>query len=473
MTDPWQAYNDIQLDSRPSLLTDLLLEDDDDDDVSFTDGMLEYLEKQKDLDGANSMVLEFLMTDEDQDASTSSQGSKSRKKCSVKARTPYYFNSNGEVVYLTPKKTAWYFCYVKHPPLGDPKFEAKFRRRFQMPYGEFTKLLVKVNANNSFRRWMSKDAVGKESSPIELLLLGSLRYLGRGLTFDGLEECSAINEETHRQFFHVFITFGRDFLYPFYVTMPTTEEQYNTRRHEFDVGGLTGAGFLTDGTHVIMWNCSHNLKQANTGFKQSHPTRAFNVSCNHRKQILYSTDGHPGRWNDKTLAIMDAFVCGVHEGKILQDVTFELAFWSDGVGSEVQYQKYRGAWGITDNGYHRWTCMQAPAKTNLLIIEQRLSDWIESFQNDIECTFGILKGRFCMLKTGIRVGGIETVNKIWLTCCALHNMLLEVDGLNQEWEGGVQVLKKSSNANKVTTLAEWERTCQKTCGVMLRLLSTE
>ena len=45
MTDPWQAYNDIQLDSRPSLLTDLLLEDDDDDDVSFTDGMLEYLEK--------------------------------------------------------------------------------------------------------------------------------------------------------------------------------------------------------------------------------------------------------------------------------------------------------------------------------------------------------------------------------------------------------------------------------------------
>jgi len=461
MTDSWQTHNDIQLDHRPSLLTDLLLNDDDGDDVSFTDGMLEHFEKQRELEDASAMTVESLATSDDGEdgndstnATNDSGSSKSRRKRSVKAQKPCYFDSNGEICYLTPKKTSWCFLHVKHPPLGDQKFEAKFRRRFRMPYGEFTKLLAKVKSDGSFRRWMSKDAVGKESSPIELLLLGSLRYLGRGLTFDDLEEHTATNEETHRQFFHVFITFGRDYLYPLCVTMPTTKEQCNAHRHEFDIGGLAGAGYSTDGTHVIMWNCAHNLKQANTGFKQSHPTRSFNVSCNHRKQMLYSTDGHPGRWNDKTLAIMDVFICGTHEGKILQDVTFELAEWSDGVGSDVQHQKHRGAWGISDNGYHRWTCMQAPAKTNSLIIEQRLSDWIESFRKDIECTFGILKGRFRILKTGIRAEGIETVNKIWLTCCALHNMLLEVDGLNEEWQGGVEVLSRQQQRRQSDYLGE-------------------
>ena len=443
MTDPWQHYQSVQWDDRPCSVADLLLDDDDDDNISFTDGMMEFLEKQNDLDKAELMLLDSLMSDDaEEEQSQASSSTKKPRRRACKARMPHYFNDNGEAVHLSPKQTAWYFVYVKNPPLGDAKFEAKFRRRFRMPYAEFPKLLEKVKADDSFRRWISKDAVGKESSPIELLLLGSLRHLGRGLTFDDLEEHTAISEETHRQFFHVFITFGRDFLYPFYVSMPTTAEQYQTNTHEFNVGGLTGAGFSTDGTHVIMWNCAHNLKQANTGFKQSHPTRSFNVSCNHRKKILYSTDGHPGRWNDKTLAIMDKFVCATHEGKILQDVTFELASWKEGVGSEVQCNKCRGAWGTCDNGCHRWTCMQAPAKVNSLVIEQRLSEWIESFRKDIECTFGTLKGRFQMLKTGIRVEGIETTNKMWKTCCALHNMLLEVDGLNAEWQEGVTATRR-------------------------------
>ena len=39
------------------------------------------------------------------------------------------------------------------------------------------------------------------------------------------------------------------------------------------------------------------------------------------------------------------------------------------------------------------------------------------------------------MKSGIRLHSIESVDKIWLTCCALHNMLLEVDGLDEPWDG--------------------------------------
>ena len=33
--------------------------------------------------------------------------------------------------------------------------------------------------------------------------------------------------------------------------------------------------------------------------------------------------------------------------------------------------------------------------------------------------------------------GVEVVDKVWLTCCALHNWLLDIDGLSKEWGGGV------------------------------------
>ena len=47
-------------------------------------------------------------------------------------------------------------------------------------------------------------------------------------------------------------------------------------------------------------------------------------------------------------------------------------------------------------------------------------------------------GRWRILKTGIRVHGIEAADNIWFTCCALHNMLLNIDGLDKKWKKGVK-----------------------------------
>jgi len=215
-------------------------------------------------------------------------------------------------------------------------------------------------------------------------------------------------------------------------------QQHATHTSEFTTGGLCGCGHSTNGTHVIMWRCEHNLKQANSGFKDDHPCRAYNVSVNHRRRTLWSTSGHPARWNDKTLIWNDEFVRATHDGRILQDVEFTLHSWSGIHGnSQLKETRCAGAWGLVDNGHHKWTCTQAPAKVNLLLTQQRLSDWIESYRKDVECTFGMLKGRWRVLQTGIRLEGAVAANRIWMTCCALHNWLLEVDGLDKQWEEGV------------------------------------
>ena len=90
-----------------------------------------------------------------------------------------------------------------------------------------------------------------------------------------------------------------------------------------------------------------------------------------------------------------------------------------------------------DNGYHNWSTTVPPFKATTSRKEIRFSEWLESMRKDVECTFGILKGRWRILKTGIRVHGLNEADQIWKTCCALHNWLLEVDGLDDKWMDGI------------------------------------
>jgi hypothetical protein len=55
----------------------------------------------------------------------------------------------------------------------------------------------------------------------------------------------------------------------------------------------------------------------------------------------------------------------------------------------------------------------------------------------VECTFGILKGRWHILEMGIHLHGTKPANQILKTCCALRNWLLEIDRFDDEWEHGV------------------------------------
>jgi hypothetical protein len=84
-----------------------------------------------------------------------------------------------------------------------------------------------------------------------------------------------------------------------------------------------------------------------------------------------------------------------------------------------------------------WSTCIPKMKLPVLRCDTRWSEWIESMRKDIECCFGIIKGRFRILKSPIRTRSIELVGKIWKTCCALHNWLLDTDGLDKEWQCGV------------------------------------
>jgi hypothetical protein len=60
--------------------------------------------------------------------------------------------------------------------------------------------------------------------------------------------------------------------------------------------------------------------------------------------------------------------------------------------------------------------------------EVMFAEWLESMRKDIECTFGILKGRFRILKNAIRLKYEDDIEALFRTCAVLHNILLQFDG---------------------------------------------
>ena len=340
---------------------------------------------------------------------------------------------DGKLEAIPPTESMWYLLYVSCPFLNDPGFLKKFRRRFRIPYDSYIAFVEEARAKEWFPRWSRPDAMGKACSPLELLILGAFRYLGRGFTFNDLEEATAISEEVHRCFFHKFIEVGSTILYDRYVNTPVNIEMVKEHMVEFELAGMPGAFGSTDATHIVHKRCSWRIRRAHLGHKTKYTTRTYNLTVNHRRRILGSTCGHPGSWNDKTLVLFDNFIRDIKRGDLLNDYTFEL--FERREDGEVVPITYKGVWFLVDNGYHNWSTTVPPFTNTILRKEVRWSEWLESMRKDVKCTFGILKGRWRILKTGVMLHSSKNVDQIWLTCCALHNMLLDVDGLDEPWDG--------------------------------------
>lgn len=333
--------------------------------------------------------------------------------------------ADGTIAAIAPTHSTWYTMYVSSPDLENKKFNDRFIRRFRCCYSSFLKLLDKLKNDIMFQRWMNRDAVGRDPSPIELLLLGALRYLGRGWTFDDLEEATSISEECHRQFLHVFIFWASTVFYEEQISLPRSVEEAAISMKEYEAAGMHGCVGSVDATHILMIRCPYTRANQHRGFKETGTARTYNLTVNHNRRILCSTRGHPSTWNDKTVCMYDELSVGLHKGTILNDVNFELLERSANEET-IRMRKYQGCWLVCDNGYHDWSTLIPPFKNYEAIHTKilRWSQWIESMRKDVECTFGIMKGRFRILKTGVRVHGIEVVDRVWLSCCALHNYLL-------------------------------------------------
>jgi hypothetical protein len=113
---------------------------------------------------------------------------------------------DGPLEIILPEESMWYKFYVRNFYITqDTKLAKAFHNCFRLPYPQFLQLVEDIHSNDLFDRWCGFKSNNKKVSPVELLLLGLLRYLGRGWTFDDCEESTAIDQDVHRSSFCVFI----------------------------------------------------------------------------------------------------------------------------------------------------------------------------------------------------------------------------------------------------------------------------
>ena len=190
----------------------------------------------------------------------------------------------------------WYLNYVIKSRLPMSKVAAStFRRRSRMPYASFISLVKDAREDNWFPDYENCKALGQKGAPLEILMLGSLRCLGRGWTFDDLFEATYVSQDVHRVFLKVYTKACRKHLHPKWVKRPETEEDIEDCMHESKLAGFDGCIGSADVTHMVLERCYSRLKNQNSGSKSSHSTRAYQFVVNHRRQIISSTVRYPGR----------------------------------------------------------------------------------------------------------------------------------------------------------------------------------
>ena len=163
-------------------------------------------------------------------------------------------NEDGTESIMYPCNSLWYNLYLRTTPRS--KREKKlFCQRFRLPYKEFVKLSMRIQQHEIFHRWTKSDCTGQKAVPIDLLLLGFFRYTGRGFTLDDLQEATAIDKETHRQFILKFIEYGSTCLWDTFVIKMDTADDANYNQLLFSAAGFPGCIRSVDGTHVLLLSC--------------------------------------------------------------------------------------------------------------------------------------------------------------------------------------------------------------------------
>lgn len=327
------------------------------------------------------------------------------------------------------RDSLWWKDYLAPAPRAElaqhphGRLAVLFRRDFHTPYALYRDL-VDLCKDRWYQEW-HEDKVcraGKPVSNLELKVLGSLYFLANAATHFMVSRHTNISEEVHRLFLLEW-TRHMTSLKDDYIYMPMDEATYSRVVGEYTSRGFPGCIGSVDCVHIGWDRCPTQYHNVYTG-KEGYPSIAYEVICTSRKFIQSVTVGHPGTRNDKHIVRTDESVTNLLYG----NGWLNSKLWQC-VGPGGVTRTFRGNYLLCDGGYHRWPCLISPDKHDVPGSPVMLwTATLESVRKDIEGVFGILKSRFRFLKNFNNMSKQSSIDNAFVTCCILHNMMLETDG---------------------------------------------
>lgn len=330
------------------------------------------------------------------------------------------------------KKSFWYL-FVHERDLTDlnGRDGKLFRNRFTVPYPLYLQLLVLAE------RWFPQkefDVCGRETTPVFLKLLGTLRMLGKGCSWDLLYELSGVSAEVHRKWTLNFIAKFCTEMYPVYVHGPRNSDEIASVTALYAAAGFPGCVGSTDCVHIRWEMCPVMWSSAFKNGKNNYASISYEMTVDHTKRFQATTIGHYGTTSDMTIVKFDGFVTAVRFNKLFTESEFKVQVDDD------KWVIEKGLYLLVDGGYHKWRIMQCPLKHTVEEDKSRWSEFAESVRKDVECSFGILKKRFQFLKNAITWHRKSDIDNAVFSCVILHNMLHEFNGYDVRWEAEIDNL---------------------------------
>lgn len=329
-----------------------------------------------------------------------------------------------------------------------------FRRRFGIPYPTFDTIYQDWASHGEYRA--QRDRAGRNRVDARVLLLGTFRILAKGTTFDAIEELTDVSVSHNHRFFVKFIAWFYLFYSDDWIVFPATTEDVAFVESRYADLGVPGCLGSIDCVHVGWDMCPAGFHSDCNG-KEGYPTLAFEVIVSHSRKIMAVTQSFFGTWNDKTIVKFDDKV------KKLRSLPFYTNYYWQlfSINGDPMIQK--GLYLICDGGYHQWPTLIPPYKHQIEGTAQcNWSKHVESLRKDVECTFGILKKRYCILKHRARLHSKELIEDIFRCCCILHNMNHTFDKYDERNENETTQVpdQESLEADFVPTFNEGMRQCE-------------
>ncbi|XP_071727814.1 protein ALP1-like [Rutidosis leptorrhynchoides] len=105
---------------------------------------------------------------------------------------------------------------------------------------------------------------------------------------------------------------------------------------------------------------------------------------------------------------------------------------------EVNGNQYLFGYYLADGIYPDWKTLIQGYTTPIEEPRKKFTKFQSSARKDVERTFGVLQGRFAILKTPARVMSVNKMRRIMYSCIVMHNMIQEDNGFTlstweQEW----------------------------------------
>lgn len=294
------------------------------------------------------------------------------------------------------------------------QFRAWFRLPLQMIEGIVDRFMVEGYVHATRR---NRDPIILRAKA-EVIVLACLNVLAHGTPFRCLSLNTHISASEHQMYFKMFVQMFSDCRGE-YINLPRNRDQLQEVMERYRDVGLPGAMGSIDVVHCKWSKCPAGDFNRAKG-KEGYPTLAFQCISDFDRRINGVFGPQWGTRNDKHIVKLDPNVKKIRKGWY-RDVKW-CYYRRDGtVATDV------GAYLISDNGYLRWPVTICPfMHVKQTTREGYFSSNLESVRKDVECVFGILKKRWKILDHGFKHRSMKTCSDIFVTCCCLHNMMLDV-----------------------------------------------